>query len=113
MTFFFLNTGQTPWSPSENSYYEFIEIHFEDRQHITSIATQGFGHEFVTEYTLLYSDDGVVWRTFYSGDGSSKVRDYSTRSKCESFNLRMGPFASSMLLLFVEARAHYHVWATY
>lgn len=99
--FFFLKTGQNAWSPRNNTYYEFIDIDFDDRQNITSIGTQGFGQEFVTEYALLYSDDGVVWQTFFSSSGSAEVGDYNSACKFASLRLSLAHRSACFLAAFI------------
>lgn len=43
---------------------------------IRSVSTLGRGHtkEFVTEYVILYSDDGEQWRSYVNPDGEVQVK---------------------------------------
>lgn len=43
------------------------------RFEIHAIATQGWRHEFVTEYIVEYSDDGEGWRSYHNSDRENEV----------------------------------------
>lgn len=67
--------GDGAWSPRSSSYDHHITVDLGHRHEIRSIATQGRSHtnEFVTEYTVQYSDDGQAWSSYVGRDGVDEV----------------------------------------
>ena len=65
--------GQFAWRPRKMDFNEHLIIDFESRVIINSVATQGrrAAREFVTLYTLQYSDNGKNW--FYYTDENKIV----------------------------------------
>lgn len=55
---------------------EFLQIHVPEAEEICAVATQGTGYgggnEFVKEYYLEYSEDGIYWQVVME-DGNLKV----------------------------------------
>lgn len=53
-------TDRSPW----------LQVDLRARMEVTAIATQGRhgSHDWVTSYTLLYSDSGSVWKQYRNED---------------------------------------------
>lgn len=68
-------TGDSSWTPEENTYYHFLIINLDGKKRIESIATQGRAStlEFVTEYIVQYSDDGELWKSVTDPNGDTEV----------------------------------------
>lgn len=68
-------TGRSAWTPVENTYNHFLTIDLGGRQLIKRVATKGRSdtEEFVTEYILQYSDDGMQWRSYIEPSGDPQV----------------------------------------
>lgn len=67
--------GRSAWTPVENTYNHFLTIDLGGRQLIKRVATKGRSEteEFVTEYILQYSDDGMQWRSYIEPSGDPQV----------------------------------------
>jgi hypothetical protein len=68
--------GQFAWRPRKMDFYEHLIIDFKSRVIINSVATQGrrAAREFVTLYTLQYSDNGKNW--FYYTDQHKIIQNF-------------------------------------
>ena len=75
-TYRVLFAGDLAWSPKDNTYNHFLTVNLDDRKEIQSIATQGRAgtSEFVTEYIVLFSDDGEGWKSYASSTGEPEVQ---------------------------------------
>ena len=63
------------WHAQELGPNEYLQIRFHTNVNITAIATRGDGDSgFVKSYTLSYSNDGDVWRTFLDAADASKTK---------------------------------------
>lgn len=53
-----------------------LQFNFEGKRTITGIYTQGRRHaaQWVTSYTVAYSNDGLTWTHILNNDGTPKVR---------------------------------------
>lgn len=70
--------GFSAWTPVENNYYNYLTFDLGDQRMIRTVSTLGRGHtkEFVTEYVILYSDDGEQWRPYVNPDGEVQVTQH-------------------------------------
>lgn len=68
--------GRSAWTPVENTYNHYLTIDLGGRKKIKEIATLGRPNtkEYVTEFIILYSDDGELWRTYTDTDAQDQVR---------------------------------------
>jgi hypothetical protein len=69
---FFLNFKA--WRPRKMDFNEYLVVNFNSRVIISSVATQGrrAAREYVTLYTLQYSDNGMNW--FYYTDENKIIK---------------------------------------
>ncbi|XP_031566433.1 lactadherin-like [Actinia tenebrosa] len=56
------------WAPSTPSIGEYLQIDFKKKMRLTKIASQGRSNsnQWVTKYSLKYSDDGSTWENYGS-----------------------------------------------
>jgi contactin associated protein-like 2 len=68
--------GHSAWTPIENTYNQYITLDLGGRKKIRKIATLGRSRtkEFVTEFVILYSDDGELWKTYTDTMGQDQVK---------------------------------------
>ena len=91
-----LNTVEVPlddlggsWSPaiSDSRYPQWIHVHFDGTlKTVSGIITQGRDgtDEWVTEYSVLYGNDGVNWKYVKDGNNLDAVSEF----------LQMGPLTN-------------------
>ncbi|KAK3754446.1 hypothetical protein QZH41_009228, partial [Actinostola sp. cb2023] len=73
------------WHAQELGPNEYLQIRFHTNVNITAIATRGDGDSgFVKSYTLSYSNDGDVWRTFLDAADASKTKIYRANNDTSS-----------------------------
>lgn len=67
--------GHSAWTPVETTYNHYITIDLGGRKKIKRISTLGRARtkEYVTEFIVLYSDDGELWRTYTDEDAQDQV----------------------------------------
>lgn len=68
-------TGDSAWTPVNNTYYHFLTVNFDGRKEVVSVATQGRTStlEYVTEYIVQYSDEGEIWQSVSDPFGDIEV----------------------------------------
>lgn len=61
-----------------------LTVNFGERKQVHWLATQGRAStsEFVTEYIVQHSDDGLQWQTVTDPGGKAEVLKYSTVQFC-------------------------------
>lgn len=69
-------SGDLVWQAATYNYYQYIRFDLGGRFNICAIATQGRSQssEFVSEYYVLWSDDGHTWITYQSDIGEDQVQ---------------------------------------
>ena len=66
------------WSALTNDDNQWLQVDIGSYTRVTSVATQGGNskNEWVTKYTLQYSDDGLSFHTYVqTGEKSKRVRE--------------------------------------
>lgn len=68
---------------------------------IRSIATLGRGNtkEFVTEYVMMYSDDGEQWRSYVNPDGEVQVTYTQITHNTKSASVQRFAFVSFEVMI--------------
>jgi len=76
-----LNTNHF-WIARVNNRYQYIQVNFGRSTKVSAIATQGRAnaHQWVTQYTLSFSTDGVVFTKYKRNDNSGYIK-YFTGNK--------------------------------
>lgn len=66
----FILSGGGGWSPQLTDRSPWLQLDLRARMEVTAIATQGRhgSHDWVSGYTLLYSDSGSVWKQYRNED---------------------------------------------
>ena len=66
---------QGAWSSRYNNHFQFFQVDFRKATKVSHVATQGRqnANQWVTQYRLAYSQDGVNWALYKLRDGI-KVR---------------------------------------
>ena len=60
------------WISARNDGTQWIQVKFAHHKAITMISTQGY-NGFIKEFFLLYSDDGLQWKTYNDSQGNDKA----------------------------------------
>ena len=67
--------GNKCWAPRSPHTYQWLQIDFKYKATVTEILTQGRrnANQWVTSYTIAYSDNGVNFATYKGDEGQDKV----------------------------------------
>ncbi|TSM60558.1 Contactin-associated protein like 5-2 [Bagarius yarrelli] len=67
--------GGGGWSPQLTDRSPWLQLDLRARMEVTAVATQGRhgSHDWVSGYTLLYSDSGSVWRQYRNEDRVARL----------------------------------------
>lgn len=66
----YVPSGGGGWSPQLTDRSPWLQVDLRARMEVTAVATQGRlgSHDWVSSYTLLYSDSGSVWKQYRNED---------------------------------------------
>ena len=74
--------GNKCWIARQTNANQWLRVDFKHKATVTNILTQGRRdlRQWVTSYTVGYSDDGTKFKTYKKNNGQNKVRN--TRDDC-------------------------------
>ncbi|XP_014670433.1 PREDICTED: neurexin-4-like, partial [Priapulus caudatus] len=77
-----LNSVHDAWTSGITDYNQYIQVDLRRRHEITGIGTQGRGgsDDYITEYHVLYSDNGRDWMDYVNKLGRTKTFNANTDS---------------------------------
>ncbi|XP_078379524.1 uncharacterized protein LOC144662558 [Oculina patagonica] len=76
--------GDQAWIPNgplSKERTQFLQVNFTSVVKIRRISTQGKGNAFVTRFSLYYSYDGVIWKSYKEG---SKPKEFAANTNADS-----------------------------
>ena len=67
--------GNKCWVTQKSDTNQWLQIDFKYKATVTEILTQGRGgkNNFVRNYTIAYSDDGIKFKAYKGDEGNNKV----------------------------------------
>lgn len=70
--------GGNAWTASNSDFGQYLIIDLGQVMNITAVATQGrmLHNEYVTEYRISYSTNGLDYMEFKEEDGNAKVSSF-------------------------------------
>lgn len=94
------------WCSDVAQIFEHLQLDFGKAVMLTGIASQGHHNkvEYVTNYQLLFSDDGVIWRTYYNAFDLETKTDNVT-ANTDSKNVKIVKFLYEIKARYLKIRA--------